>query len=99
MGLRFEWDARKAIINLTKHGVSFEEARTIFGDPLSLTVADHEHEDGELRFAIVGRTIAGRLVVVSHVERGDTIRIISARPADRREKKAYEEGQNDRAGT
>jgi len=46
MGLRFEWDLRKALINLTKHGVSFEEARTIFGDPLSLTVADQEHEDG-----------------------------------------------------
>jgi uncharacterized DUF497 family protein len=98
MSLRFEWDFRKALINLSKHGVSFEEARTIFGDPLSLTVADREHAEGEFRFAIVGRTTAGRLVVVSHVERGDTIRLISARPADRREKKAYEEGQNDRAG-
>ena len=74
MGLRFEWDLRKALINLTKHGVSFEEARTIFGDPLSLTVADQEHEEGEFRFVIVGRTIVGRLVVVSHVERGDTTR-------------------------
>ena len=70
MGLRFEWDTRKALINVTKHGVSFEEARTIFGDPLSLTVADREHDEAEFRFAIVGRTIAGRLVVVSHVEKG-----------------------------
>lgn len=97
MGLRFEWDARKALINLTKHGVSFEDARTVFGDPLSLTVASPGHEEREFRFAIVGRTAAERLVVVSHVERGDTIRIISARPADRRETKVYEEGQDDGA--
>jgi len=97
MGLRFEWNYRKAQINLEKHGVSFEEARTIFGDPLSLTIADTGHGEDEFRFAIVGRTIAGRLVVVSHVERGETIRLISARLADRREKKAYEEGQDDRA--
>ena len=97
MSLRFEWDVRKALINATKHGVSFEEARTVFGDPLSLTVSDPDHEDGEYRFVIVGRTAAGRLVVVSHAERGETIRIMSARRADRREAKAYEEGQDDRA--
>jgi uncharacterized DUF497 family protein len=96
MALRFEWDARKALVNATKHGVSFEEARTVFGDPLSLTVADQKHEDGEFRFAIVGRTAAGRLVVVSHVERDDTIRIVSARLAHRREKRVYEEGQDRR---
>lgn len=97
MDLRFEWDVRKALLNLTKHGVSFDEARTVFGDRLSLTIADPDHGFDEFRFMIVGCSIAGRLLVVSHAERGETIRLISARVASRRERKAYEEGQDDRA--
>ena len=78
MGHRFDWDAKKARVNVAKHGVSFEEARTVFGDPLSLTVADPSVPDDEFRFVIIGRTTGDRLVVVSHAERGETIRIISA---------------------
>ena len=99
MGLRFEWDVRKARTNLAKHGVTFEDARTVFGDPLSLTVGDQQQDADEFRFVTVGLTESGRLVVVAHTERGHTIRIISARAADRREKKAYEEGQDDRGRT
>jgi uncharacterized DUF497 family protein len=95
VGLRFEWDVHKARTNLAKHQVSFEEARTVFGDPLSLTVGDQERDD-EFRFVTIGLTETGRLVVVAHIERGHTIRIISARAAERREKKAYEEGQDNR---
>ena len=96
MALRFEWHGRKARMNVAKHGVSFDEARTVFGDPLSITVADLGHTEDEYRFVIVGLTDQRRLVVVSHVERGDTIRIVSARTANRREKKAYEEDQDER---
>ena len=91
MGLVFEWDERKAAGNLRKHGVSFEEGATVFGDILSITIPDPAHSVGEQRFLTVGVSEEGRLVVVAHVERGDTIRIISARKATRREKKAYEE--------
>ena len=91
MGLVFEWDERKAAGNLRKHGVSFEEGATVFGDILSITIPDPAHSVGEQRFLTVGVSEEGCLVVVAHVERGDTIRIISARKATRREKKAYEE--------
>ena len=97
MSLRFEWDVRKALINARKHGVAFEEARSAFGDPLSLTVADRGRDGDEFRFVIVGRSVVGRLLVVWHVKGGDTIRLISARVANRRETKVYEEGQDDRA--
>ena len=93
MTLRFEWDVRKALLNLRKHRVSFEEARTVFGDPLSLTIADPDHEIGEFRFVIVGRSVAGRLMVVSHAENDETIRIISARRATRHEREFYEQGE------
>jgi hypothetical protein len=74
-----------------KHGVSFEEATTVFGDPLSLTIPDPAHSQIEDRFIILGRSHRHRLLVVVHTERGDNIRIISARPASRRERKHYEE--------
>ena len=93
MPLRFAWDARKAEANLRKHGVSFGEAATAFEDPLSITVPDPDHSAGEARFILIGRSRQQHLVVVAHVERDETIRIISARPASRRERVAYEEGQ------
>jgi uncharacterized DUF497 family protein len=90
MPLTFEWDSRKARSNLAKHGVGFQEASTIFGDPLSLTVPDPEHSLSEERYITVGRAFSGKLFVVVHTERGDNIRIISARRASRRERKFYE---------
>ena len=91
MPLTFEWDSRKARSNLAKHGVGFEEASTVFGDPLSLTIPDPEHSLSEERYITMGRAFTGKLLVVVHTERGDNIRIISARPASRRERKFYEE--------
>jgi uncharacterized protein len=88
--LTFEWDANKAELNLAKHGVSFEEAATIFGDPLSITIPDPAHSQAEMRFVILGRSHLGRLLVVIHTERGDNIRVISARRAGRRERNDYE---------
>ena len=91
MRLNFEWDEQKATINKNKHGVSFEEANTVFGDPLSLTIDDPLHSRSEQRFIIIGRSIRQRTVVVVYVERRNKIRIISARLATSREKKTYEE--------
>ena len=88
--MRFEWDPEKARRNVAKHGVSFEEAATAFGDPLSLTILDPDHAEEEDRFILLGQTYAGRLVVVVHTDRGENIRVISARLATRRERKAYE---------
>ena len=88
--LTFEWDADKAGSNLAKHGVSFEEAATVFGDPLSITIPDPAHSQTEMRFIILGRSHLERLLVVIHTERGDNIRIISARHASRRERNDYE---------
>ena len=93
MPLRFAWDAGKAKTNLRKHGVSFGEAATAFEDPLSLTIPDPDHSAEEDRFILIGRSHQEHLVVVAHVERDETIRIISARAASRRERTAYEEGQ------
>jgi uncharacterized DUF497 family protein len=91
MGLTFEWDQRKARANVRVHRVTFGEASTVFGDPLSLTIPDVEHSGSEDRFVTIGRARSGRLVVVSHTEQGDTIRIISARVATRRERATYEQ--------
>jgi uncharacterized DUF497 family protein len=91
MPLEFEWDLRKARSNLAKHGVAFEEASTIFGDSLSLTIPDPEHSLSEERYVTMGRAFSGKLLVVVHTERGENIRIISARRASRRERKFYEE--------
>jgi uncharacterized DUF497 family protein len=90
MALRFEWDDRKARSNLAKHGVSFEEASTAFEDLASLTIPDPIHSEEEDRFILLGQTYRGKIVVVIHTERGENIRIISARPASRQERKTYE---------
>jgi uncharacterized DUF497 family protein len=90
--LQFEWDQDKASSNLKKHRVSFEEAATAFGDPLSLTAYDPDHSQHEDRYITMGSPTAERLLVVSHTNRSDKIRIISAREATRRERKAYEHG-------
>jgi uncharacterized protein len=94
LALRFEWDRTKAASNVRKHGVRFEEALTVFGDPLSVTISAPAADATETRFAIAGLSARGRVVVVIHAERGETIRIISARAATRREKRAYEEGED-----
>ncbi len=91
--MKFEWDGRKARHNLKKHKVSFEEAATVFGDPLSLTIEDPLHSESEERFVIIGESNQKRLLVVVHTERGDTIRMISARSATAHEKSDYEEGK------
>jgi uncharacterized DUF497 family protein len=91
MALEFTWSAEKAASNLRKHGVSFEEAATAFGDPLSLTVGDPEHSHDETRFVLVGQTFGGKLVVVVHSETERGIRIISAREATRKERRDYEQ--------
>jgi len=93
VSLSFEWDPKKAQSNLEKHGVSFEEASTVFGDPLSLTIPDPDHSTpGEAREITLGNTQQGRTVVVSHCDRDYTVRLISARPATRSEKRGYQNG-------
>ncbi len=91
MNLEFRWNPAKADANARKHGVTFDEAVSAFGDPLSLTGPDPDHSNTEERFVLIGRSNQDRLLIVVHVERGDTIRIISARRATRREYHAYEE--------
>lgn len=93
MALRFEWDQREAESNLRAHGVSFREASTIFSDPLSLTISDPDHSTTETRFVDIGLSHLERLLVVSYTERGDRIRIITARDATRNERRQYEEAQ------
>ena len=88
----FEWDDAKAESNERKQGVGFTEAMTVFADPLSITGYDPQHADDEDRFLTMGMSVDGRLLVVSHTDRGDAIRIISAREATRREGKDYEDG-------
>jgi uncharacterized DUF497 family protein len=92
MGLTFEWDEDKAKNNRQKHRVSFEEASTVFGDPMSRTIVDPLHSDQEDRFVILGESHRLRLLVAVFTERGHTIRIISARRATPRERIDYEEG-------
>jgi len=88
--MKFDWDPSKAQENLLNHGISFEEATTVFGDPLAGTIPDPDHSEGEARFLTIGWTANGRLVVVSHTEEGDTIRLISAREATSHERNQYE---------
>lgn len=90
--MRFEWDPKKAAANLKKHGVSFQEAATVFGDPLAITFQDPEHSEDEEREVTFGLSLKKRLIVVSHTERKDLTRIISARPMLRKERVIYEEG-------
>ena len=92
MGLTFEWDDQKAQENVGRHGVSFEESSTIFGDLLSLTIEDPLHSIEEERLITIGLSLVGRVLVVVHTERGDNIRIISARLAGPRERRVYGEG-------
>jgi len=89
MPLEFSWDSDKAAANAEKHGVTFEEATTAFGDPLSITVHDPEHSEDETRFVLVGQSFTGKLRVVVHSERESGIRVISAREATRRERRDY----------
>ncbi|MGO9228424.1 MAG: BrnT family toxin [Bryobacteraceae bacterium] len=91
MALELEWDPHKAAANLAKHKVSFEEAATVFGDPLGGIVADPRHSTGEERLALLGLSQDRRLLAVMYVERGGAIRIIGARRATRRERRNYEE--------
>ncbi|MBE3095818.1 MAG: BrnT family toxin [Planctomycetes bacterium] len=93
MGLTFEWNTHEARGNRAKHGVSFDEAATAFRDPLSITIGDPLHSEDEKRFVLIGYSFRNRLMVVVHTERGGRIRIISARPATRRERLRYEENE------
>ncbi len=87
--MQFEWDAKKAAENLAKHGVSFDEASTVFGDPLAGTILDPRHSTEE-RFITIGFSASQRLIVVAHADRDDRVRIISARRATWRERRNYE---------
>ncbi len=89
--LLFEWDADKAKKNIKIHGISFDEASTTFGDTLSLSIYDPLHSDEEDRLVLIGNSYKNRLVVVVHTERGNKIRIITARKATKKERKQYEE--------
>ena len=91
MSLAFEWDPEKAHHNLSKHGVSLDEAGTVFGDLLSVTISDPDHSHGEERFITMGLSDQNRLLVVAHKDSGDSIRLISARRAGRSERREYEE--------
>ncbi len=87
----FEWDPAKAKRNRRRHRVSFEQAATVFGDPLAVTYQDPDHSDSEQRFITVGMSSAGWILLVAHTERNENIRIISARKATDHERKHYEE--------
>ena len=88
--MEFEWNTKKAILNIQKHGVSFEEATTVFDDILSLTYDDDLHSRTERRYATLGMSTKGRVLVIAHTMRGDRVRIISARNATPRERRWYE---------
>lgn len=90
---QFEWDEAKAQSNTRDHRVTFDEAVTVFRDPLASTIPDPDHSLGEERYLTVGLSIRGRLLVVSYTERQGQLRLISCRPATRRERRAYEEGE------
>lgn len=91
--MKFEWHGTKAAANLRKHGVSFDEAATVFADNLSHVFPDQDHTDDETRFLIIGMSEAGRVLVVSHTDREARTRIISAREATRKERNFYEESR------
>ncbi len=88
--LSFEWDPQKAWDNEKKHGISFNEASTVFSDTMSLTIHDPLHSDDEDRFIIIGNSHRNRMIIVVHTERGDNIRLISARKATKKERFYYE---------
>ena len=91
MGYNFEWDSKKAEANRKKHGVSFEEGVTVFGDPLSMNMPDPDHSESEQRFIVIGLSDRYRPLVVCYAEIEEKTRIISARQATRSERKSYEE--------
>jgi len=93
MTLQFEWDPNKATRNVEKHQVSFEEATTVFDDPLFITVIDEEHSVEEERYITIGLSQRGRLLLVAHTDRAGRIRIISARKATKREERFYAEAE------
>ena len=88
--MRFSWDPSKDLLNQRDHGITFQEATTVFGDSLAVTVSDPDHSIGEERLITIGQSSSGRLLVVCHIEQRDTIRIISARRATTHERKDYE---------
>ena len=88
--MKFEWNGPKAADNLRKHGITFDEATTVFADPLAVTYSDPEHSIEEDRFLTFGLSAQDRLIVVSHVDRSDNIRPISAREMTRKERRDYE---------
>ncbi len=90
--MEFEWDDEKSLSNRKKHGVSFHEAATVFGDPLAITFSDPDHSVGEHRFLTFGLSMRNRLLAVIHTERHGKTRIISARQATRYERTIYENG-------
>jgi uncharacterized DUF497 family protein len=93
VALRLEWDPQKAAHNRVKHGVSFEEAGSVFGDPLGKMMEDPRHSIGEQRVVLLGRSEKGRLLAVMFTERDEALRLISARDASRHERRTYEEGE------
>jgi len=88
--MEFEWDAKKADSNVAKHGVSFTEAITVFGDPLEFVIFDPDHSEDESRFLSLGQSSVGRLLVIAYTERESRIRIINAREATPKERRLYE---------
>lgn len=94
MSIKFEWDTAKARQNLQKHRVDFTEASTVFADTLSITIPDPDHSEDEERWVTMGVSNRQRLLVVVHTEEDETIRILSARTADRLERRKYEEGDS-----
>ena len=88
----FEWNAQKAEINNKKHGISFDEASTVFGDALSVTYPDPDHSIHEERYVMIGLSNKNRILVISHIYHGETVRIISARQATKPERRFYEYG-------
>jgi hypothetical protein len=92
--MRFQWDPQKAATNRAKHGITFEEALTVFGDPFGRITDDPRHSEDEDRYVLIGHSERHRLLVVMFTERGRSIRLVSARKATRRERKEYEEHEN-----
>lgn len=92
MSTTFEWDPHKAELNLSKHGISFEEASTVFTDPVAVTAYDPDHSRNENRYLTMGMSREGQLLIVAHTDRGDRVRVINARRATRSERINYEEG-------
>ena len=92
--MQFEWDPAKAATNLKRHRVGFHGAAAVLDDPLSTTFPDEAHSEDEVRFVTIGASTRGTVLVVAHTERNDTVRIISARRATRREREFYEQGKS-----